>query len=124
MSELDIKSYTFTYAEDNDYYNKLYTEQSGRVYGDALVDFINDFSTEVKELKLDISPTPVSDNFLTPVILPFFCDIDTNSNLKPYKVKANLFQKQWNDSFIPEQKFSISTIDQLFSDEPYKLPNK
>jgi hypothetical protein len=95
MSELDIKSYTFTYAEDNDYYNKLYTEQSGRVYGDALVDFINDFSTEVKELKLDISPTPVSDNFLTPVILPFFCDIDTNSNLKPYKVKPRiLFTKK------------------------------
>jgi hypothetical protein len=44
--------------------------------------------------------------------------------LKPYKVKANLFQKQWNDNFIPEQNFSISTIDQLFSDEPYKLPNK
>jgi hypothetical protein len=44
--------------------------------------------------------------------------------LKPYKVKANLFKKEWKDDFIPERNFSISTIDQLFSDEPYKLPNK
>ena len=44
--------------------------------------------------------------------------------LKPYKIKANLFKKEWKDDFIPERNFSISTIDQLFSDEPYKLPNK
>lgn len=48
-------------------------------------------------------------------------DIDL---LKPYKVKANLFKKQWKDDFIPERNFSISTIDQLFSDEPYLIPNK
>lgn len=44
--------------------------------------------------------------------------------LKPYKIKANLFKKQWKDDFIPERNFSISTIDQLFSDEPYLIPNK
>ena len=48
-------------------------------------------------------------------------DIDL---LKPYKVKANLFRKEWKDDFIPERNFSISTIDQLFSDEPYKTPIK
>ena len=48
-------------------------------------------------------------------------DIDL---LKPYKVKANLFKKQWKDDFIPERNSSISTIDQLFSDEPYLIPNK
>ena len=90
MSELDIKSYVFTYAEDNDYYNKIYTEQSGRVYGDLYVDFINDFSTTVREIKLDIAPTPVSDNFMTPYIGPFFADIDTNSNLRPVKVKPRI----------------------------------
>jgi hypothetical protein len=48
-------------------------------------------------------------------------DIDL---LKPYRIKANLFKVDFKDSFIPEQNFSISTIDQLFSDEPYKLPSK
>lgn len=51
-------------------------------------------------------------------------DILDISLLKPYKVKANLFKKEWKDDFIPERNFSISTIDQLFSDEPYKIPNK
>jgi hypothetical protein len=46
-------------------------------------------------------------------------DIDL---LKPYKVKANLFKKDWYDDFIPERNYSISTIDQLFSDDPYKIP--
>jgi hypothetical protein len=41
--------------------------------------------------------------------------------LKPYKVKANLFKVEFNDNFIPEKNFSISHIDRLFSDEPYKL---
>ena len=42
MSELDVKSYEFTYTQDSDYYNKLYEETSGRIYGDAYIDFIND----------------------------------------------------------------------------------
>ena len=41
--------------------------------------------------------------------------------LKPYKVKANLFKVEFRDNFIPEKNFSISNIDRLFSDEPYKL---
>jgi hypothetical protein len=101
MSELDIKSYKFTYSEDNDYYNKIYTEQSGRVYGDFYVDFINDFSTTEKEIKLDIAPTPVSDNFWTPYIGPFFAEIDTNSNLRPVKVKPRiLFSKKITQTLI------------------------
>jgi hypothetical protein len=41
--------------------------------------------------------------------------------LKPYKIKANLFKVEFRDNFIPEKNFSISHIDRLFSDEPYKL---
>jgi len=44
--------------------------------------------------------------------------------LKPYKVKANLFRVEWYDNFLPEANYSISTIDQLFSDDPYKIPNQ
>lgn len=48
-------------------------------------------------------------------------DIDL---LHPYKIRANLFRKEWTEGFIPERNFSISTIDQLFADDPYKLPEK
>ena len=45
-------------------------------------------------------------------------DIDL---LKPYKVKANLFKVEFKDNFIPEKNFSISNINKLLSDEPYKI---
>lgn len=48
-------------------------------------------------------------------------DIDL---LQPYKIRANLFRKEWTDGFIPERNFSISTIEQLFADDPYKIPEK
>ena len=41
--------------------------------------------------------------------------------LKPYKMKANLFKVEFRDNFIPEKNYSISNIDKLFSEEPYKL---
>lgn len=44
--------------------------------------------------------------------------------LHPYKIKANLFRKEWTEQFIPERNFSISTIEQLFAEDPYKIPNK
>jgi hypothetical protein len=44
--------------------------------------------------------------------------------LHPYKIKANLFRKEWTEEFIPERNFSISTIEQLFAEDPYKIPNK
>jgi hypothetical protein len=44
--------------------------------------------------------------------------------LHPYKIKANLFRKEWTDEFIPERNFSISTMEQLFAEDPYKIPNK
>ena len=40
--------------------------------------------------------------------------------LHPYKIKANLFRKEWTTGFIPERNFSISRIEQLFADDPYK----
>jgi len=95
MSELDTKTYKFTYSEDDDYYNNLYKQQTGRVYGDYTVDFLNDFSTAEKKLELEFSPTPNSDNIVSPRIIPFLCDIDTNNALKPIKVKPRiLFTKK------------------------------
>ena len=58
------------------------------------------------------------------ILMREYFDILDIDLLKPYKVKANLFKVEFRDNFIPEQNFSISTIEQLFSDEPYIKPNK
>lgn len=95
MSELDVKTYKFSYSKDDDYYNNLYTQQTNKIYGDYIVDFINDFSTTEKKLELDFSPTPITDNILNGFVAPFFCDIDTNNSLKPLKVNPRiLFTKK------------------------------
>jgi hypothetical protein len=38
--------------------------------------------------------------------------------LKPFKIKANIFKNTYTE-FIPERNFSISTIEQMFWDDPY-----
>jgi hypothetical protein len=43
-----------------------------------------------------------------------------NENLlKPYKIKANVYKKEWLDDWVAERNFSISHIDKLFSKTPY-----
>jgi len=95
MSELDVKSYIFSYKKDNDFYNKSYEQETGRIYGDYRIDFINDFSTKEKKLQLDFSPTPITDNLLNTYVAPYLCDLDTNNSLKPLKTQPRvLFSKK------------------------------
>jgi hypothetical protein len=118
MSETDIKTYKFTYSNDDDYYNKLYKQQSGKVYGEYTVDFINDFSTTEKKLELDFSPTPVSDNIISPLVAPFLCDIDTNNALRPQKVNPRiLFTKKLD---LNNQFFVIRNSPNDFGDTYYE----
>ena len=41
--------------------------------------------------------------------------------LHPYKIVANIFQREWTDGFIPERNFSISNVRRLYlsKDEVY-----
>lgn len=43
--------------------------------------------------------------------------------LKPFTARANLFKKTYTE-FIPERNFSISTIEQIFWENPYDTNNK
>ena len=58
------------------------------------------------------------------VLMKEHFDILNIELMKPYKVKANLFKKEWTGDFIPERNYSISTINQLFSNDPYKISKK
>lgn len=53
------------------------------------------------------------------LMMEYFNIIDIDL-LHPYKIRANLFKKEWTEGFIPERNFSISTIEQLFVEDPYK----
>ncbi len=54
------------------------------------------------------------------IMMREYYDILNLNILSPYKIRANVFKKTWYDgAFIPEKNYSISTIEQLFSDNPY-----
>ena len=58
------------------------------------------------------------------ILMKEYFDILDIDLLQPYKIRANLFKKEWKEGFVPERNFSISTIDQLFANDPYKIPKK
>lgn len=58
---IDSKFLQFAYAEDNDLYNDLYTNQTGRIYGDYLREIDNDFAKDTKKIEVSFSPTIMSD---------------------------------------------------------------
>lgn len=62
---IDSKFLQFTYAEDNDLYNDLYTNQTGRIYGDYLREIDNDFAKDTKKIEVSFSPTIMSDSSQT-----------------------------------------------------------
>jgi len=90
MSELDVRQYQFKYSEDDDYYNKQYTNETTEIYSNTQVDFINEFSNDVKELMVPFSPTPDTDNFISPRVAPFFADLEGTTTMKPKKSKPRI----------------------------------
>lgn len=89
MSELDFGSYRYTYTEDSDYYNTLYTEETNKVYGDLVVDVENDFSEKENSTKLGISPTPVTSQYIGGKVAPMFVKKD-DENFSPMKTKLRI----------------------------------
>jgi hypothetical protein len=56
------KFYKFTYDLDKDYYNNLYNQRTGRVFGDVTIDVQNDFLQGTKEVKIPFSLMVVAKN--------------------------------------------------------------
>ena len=111
MSELDIRGYSFAYDVDDDFYNKQYNEETKRYYADYEVDFINEFSNEVQEIKINFAPTPDTDNFISTRVAPFFADIAEDNALSPRKVKPRIlfYDGLKNGSSYTLKNSSVST---------------
>ena len=60
MAELNNKTYYFTYAEDDDYYNTKYISDFNNIYGSKRVEVDNDFVTNESKVDLIFSPSPLS----------------------------------------------------------------
>jgi hypothetical protein len=89
MSELDAKSYLFTYKKDDDFYNKEYTSEVQRTYGDYEIAIQNDFSDRVNKMEIGFSPTPDASTYINGRVAPYFVEAD-GEEFKPKKVKRRI----------------------------------
>lgn len=119
MSELDVRSYKFQYTQDDDYYNKQYTNEVLEIYGNTQVDFLNEFSQEVKEVTLPFSPTPDTDNFISPKVAPFFADLEGTTTMKPKKSKPRILFYTGLKSGSWKLRNNPNDTDTSYSTYPY-----
>jgi hypothetical protein len=89
MSELDVKTFLYTYKEDGDYYNEQYKNEVKRIYGDYEIDVENDFSNVQNKLEVIFSPTPDGQYAIGDRVAPLFCTMEDNI-LKPKKLKPRI----------------------------------
>jgi hypothetical protein len=89
MSELDSRSYTYTYKEDSDFYNKSYLDEIKTIYGTYQIDVNNDFSNQDSKNEVLFAPTPDGSWGIGNRVAPYFCDIE-DENLKPKKIKPRI----------------------------------
>lgn len=90
MSELDVRRYEFKYTEDDDYLNKQYTNETNEIYGNYEVDFLNEFSNEIKEVSILFSPTPDTNMFIGNKVAPFIAELEGSNTMKPKKAKPRI----------------------------------
>ena len=119
MSELDVRQYQFKYIEDDDYYNKQYTNEVLEIYSNTQVDFINEFSNEVKELTVGFSPTPDTDNFISPKVAPFLADLEGTTTMKPKKSKPRILFYTGLKSGSWKLRNNPNDTDTSYSTYPY-----
>ena len=60
LEEVNFKQYNFTYTEDTDLYNEKYQADYGTIYGSRTINIINDFKTDINNVEVKFSPTPMS----------------------------------------------------------------
>ena len=81
-TDLQKAKFTFTYAEDSDYFNSLYTD-NGRVYGryevtESDFEVINEFATGEEKVELAFASTPSAPVENTDVVVPKFINSEGN----------------------------------------------
>lgn len=89
LDEINFKSYVFTYTEDKDKYNVLYKDKHNEVFGTRTIDIINDFKTDINEVKIEFSPTPLMiwNDYKA---IPSFIEDDGAGLLKPIDVNVRI----------------------------------
>ena len=81
LSEQQSKKYVFSYKDDSDWLNTNYKNKVNQTYGQLIYDFVNDFTTDEKDISPIFSPTPVANvPGSTNIIIPQIYTLDSSNN--------------------------------------------
>ena len=83
-------TYSFSYKEDGDYYNKSYLEQWKEVNGYREVTAINDFLKGEYKTALTLSPTPLVGEPNSEIVIPRIISLDDNNVANPTKFNRRI----------------------------------
>ena len=95
MGALDWKTFTLSYKQDQDYYNKVYQDSYAEAYGTHREVIVNDFLKNELKQELIFSPTPVVNNPFNDLIIPKIFAFD-GTTVKP--MKHNIRTVLWRGS--------------------------
>lgn len=152
MGALDAGRYLWTYKEDKDYYNTLYQNTWGEVYGQYFKDVANDFIKNEIKTEVVFSPTPVADTGFSDMVMPRIFQEDSNGNIKPYAANIrilyynglrNITGQQWNhvgqsattaysnypycghldDPFNPTYDLNFGVVKEVYYDDTLQTVN-
>ncbi len=87
---LTAKEYTYTYEEDEDYYNQRYQDSKGYTYGRRKRSIDNDFVTSKNVQSIVFSPTPLVNDGNSSRIIPKIYDADIEEGRKPTSINIRV----------------------------------
>jgi hypothetical protein len=89
VGEQISKEYTFTYSDDDDYFNKDYLTKFKETYGTHKKDITNDFIIDKAEVKVSLAPTPLVGNDYNGLVISSWRKQE-NGLISPYKAKPRI----------------------------------
>ena len=114
MAALDFKRITCQYKNDEDYFNKTYTNEYKRNYGSYLAEITNDFVQGDYKVETTFAPTPLVGNYVNDRIIPTIeqYNADTPPTTEPINsVPRILYWKgltncqTWNFRYFSQDNF-------------------
>tara|TARA_R110001599_G_scaffold110671_4_gene274684 strand:+ start:2027 stop:4705 length:2679 start_codon:yes stop_codon:yes gene_type:complete len=83
LAMLTANRYTYTYSEDDDYYNTRHQDKWGHTYGRANIEIDNDFLNNDKEISIEFKATPLVNDGASNRIIPKIYDADIEDGIAP-----------------------------------------
>ena len=114
MAALDFKRITCQYKNDEDYFNKTYTNEYKRNYGSYLAEITNDFVQGDYKVETTFAPTPLVGNYVNDRIIPTIeqYNADTPPTTEPINSvprilywKGLLNCQTWNFRYFSQDNF-------------------